>query len=179
MSIPPSVGDVFGAAGACPEIRHGEKVWKVGHPTQAAKDRLEKLVVADAWANIKAAAIGIPEVDDEAVRLFHEAVRNREYRTGGKMWSAAFGRLDGNIKFYLSLIQEHHPEATEADVLELMSEKPDEFLTAMELVTPRFFFVAAEAMGLPPDKGRKWATERAAEFLDALKKARPQTMPTS
>lgn len=173
MSVPPSVGDVVGSD--CPVIQHGEKLWKIGHPTQAAKDRLEKLVVADAWENVTAARLGIPDVDDEAARSFHEAVRNREYRTGGKMWAAAFSRPDGQVKFYLSLIREHHPEATEADVMRLMADKPDEFLTAIELVTPRFFFVAAEAMKLPPDKAKAWAEKLGAEFVQKIRDARPTT----
>ena len=176
MSVPPSVGDVLG--GDCPTIQCDGKTWKIGHPTQAAKDRLEKLVVADAWENVQAAKLGIPEVDDEAARSFHEAVRNRESRTGGKMWASAFGRADGQVMFYLSLIREHHPEATPEDVMRLMADKPDEFLTAIELVTPRFFFVAAEAMKLPPDKAKTWAERLGAEFVQKIRDAR-QTMPSS
>lgn len=180
MSIPPAVGDVLGPAGACPEILHNGKTWKIGHPDQAAKDRLEKLVVADAWNNVKAALLGDPEHDEELKASYQESVRNREYRTGGKLWARAFSRTDGQVLFYLSLIQAHHPEATSQDVVSLMADKPDEFLTAIELVTPRFFFVAAEAMGLPPDKQQTWATEQAGKLLDAIRKARQkQTTPSS
>lgn len=179
MSIPPAVGDVLGPAGACPEIVHNGKTWKIGHPDQAAKDRLEKLVVADAWANVKAALIGDDEHDAELKASYQESVRNREYRTGGKLWAKAFGRVDGQVLFYLSLIQANHPDATSQDVLSLMADKPDEFLTAIELVTPRFFFVAAAAMGLPPDKQATWAMDQAAKFLDAIRKARLQTTPSS
>ncbi len=177
MSVPPSVGDVLGASGAPPTVTSNGKTWKVGYPTGGAKDRLEKLIVADAWENIQAAKLGVPEVDDEMVKSFHTSVRNREYRTGGSLWSAAFSRLDGQVKFYLSLIQEHHPEATAEDVVALMADQPDEFMTAMEIVTPRFFFVVAEAMGLPKDKRAPWATEQAATFLQAFQTARAKLSP--
>jgi len=179
MSVPPSVGDVLGAAGACPEIAHQGKTWKIGYPTKAAKDRLEKLVVADAWASVQAAFIGDPQHDAELKESYHESVRNREYRTGGKLWAKAFSRMDGQILFYLSLVQEHQPAATSEDVITLMADCPDEFMTAMELVTPRFFFVAAEAMGLPKDKQPAWATAQAEAFLKAIRAARTQMTLTS
>ena len=179
MSVPPSVGDVLGASAECPAIEYNGKTWKVGYPTQLAKDRLEKLVVADAWTNVQAAKIGIPEFDDGLVKEFQESVRNREYRTGGKGWASAFSRTDGQVLFYLSLFQEHHPDATSEDVINLMADKPDEFLAAMEVVTPRFFFVAAEAMRIPKDKAKVWAEEQGRKFLQAITDARSQAMPSS
>jgi len=179
--IAPSVGDVLGAAGEPPVIVHNGKTWKMGYPTKAAGERLEKLIVADAWASIKAAECGIPELDMSTRESFHEAVRKRAYRTGGAMWSEAFNRTDGQILFYLSLFREHHPEVTKEDVISIMAECPDEFTTAMLLVTPRFFYVAAEAQGLPPAQRNKFVLEQTAKFKAAVEaaKSQPQTMPSS
>ena len=186
MSIAPSIGDVLGAAGDPPVITHNGKSWKMAYPTAAIRDRLEKLIVADAWTSVKAAECGIPELDDEAKKSFHEAIRNRAYRTGGKMWSEAFGRVDGQLLLYLALLQEYHPEATKEDVVGIMAECPDEFTTAMLLVTPRFFYIAAEAQGLPPAQRKKFALQQTEELRKVVAKARaanetdqPQTTPSS
>lgn len=176
---PPSIGDVLGAAGACPEIELRGKRWKVGHPTQRAKDRLEKLVVSLCWESIKAAQCGVPELDERLVADFTKAVRNREYRTGGAGWAEAFGRPEGQVAFALSLLQEHHPEATADDAVALMSEKGDEFNVALAQVVPGFFGVIAADLKMPPEKREAWVREKAAAFLAALKTPSSSPPPSS
>lgn len=164
----PSVGDVLGAAGASPTIPCNGKVWKLGHPTQAAKDRLEKLVVAEALENVKAAETGVLEIDKANRESLFAAIRQRKFRTGGEEWVQTFSRPEGQVMFALSLLQEHHPDATAADVLELLTDAGDAFAAALLQVVPGFFFIAAGAMGLPEKTRRQWARGMAEKFAAGL-----------
>lgn len=136
----PGVGGMLGAAGPCPEIPLGKRVWKVGHPTQAAKARLEKLAAKVALDEVRRLK---DVLDPAAYREAFDAVTQnlKSYRTWRPGWQAVvFDGANGHL-FLWSLLQEHHPAATEADVLALCREAPEEVAAALAQVIPDFFGV--------------------------------------
>lgn len=134
----PGVQQILGAAGACPEIVHGKRRWKVGHPTQAAKARLEKLAAKVALDEVRRLKDTLdPAAYQEA---FGEAVKSlKNYRTWRPGWQAVVFDPANSHLYLWSLIQEHHPDASEEDVLAICRDAPEEVVAAMAQVLPDFF----------------------------------------
>jgi hypothetical protein len=135
----PSVTTMLGAAGACPEVRHGGKVWKVGHPTQRAKACLEQLAAAQALAEVTVLkGIVPPDQYAELYQSVRDAITARHYKTWGEGWQKiVWGPMSAQL-FLLSLVRENHPDATEDDVLAMAGGAPEQVAAALALVVPPF-----------------------------------------
>lgn len=161
----PGAGMMTGTPGACPEIQAGGKIWKVGHPRQAAKGRLERLAKKVALDEVRAMK-GI--LDPAAYKEAFEGVTNnlRKYDTWREGWQAVVFDPNNSHLFLWSLLQEHHPDITEAQVLEICTLAPEEVRAAFAQVIPDFFQVILKDVmnRLSPDQ---LATVTAA--LDALR----------
>lgn len=150
----PSVTTTLGAAGACPEVRHAGKVWKVGHPTQAAKTTLEQLAVAAAVSEIEALEGTLSPLSyQKAYRELLAAISAREYKTWGPGWErVVWGPMCSQL-FLLSLIRENHQDATEADVVELAAKQPGQVAAALAQVIPNFArLLLSERKDLTPEQ---------------------------
>lgn len=135
----PGIGQMLASTSACPEIPHGKRRWKVGHPTQDAKGRLERLVKKVALDEVRSLKGTLdPATYDET---FREQVRAlKDYDT----WKAGWQRIVFDpeysaLLFLWSLLQEHHPEVTEAEVRALFADAPEEVDAALVQVLPDFF----------------------------------------
>lgn len=152
----PTVGQVLGAAGACPEVEYAGRVWRVGFPTQRAKARLEELFAAQALAEVKALE-GVLDPADYAGELaaVRDAVRSKQYRTWAPGWVAAMNGPEAGTLFLLSLLRENHPDATAADARALAENRADEVNAAVDRVAAPFFeTVAADFPGTPAAKAK-------------------------
>lgn len=156
MAETPGIGIMLGAAGPCPEIPFGGKVWKVGHPTQRAKAELEKLAVAAALDEVRALKGVVPT--DAYREMFAEVtsqITNREFRTWGPAWQrAVFAPANAHL-FLCSLLRECHPQATPADALALAQGCPEEVAAALAQVVPNFLRVLLEGLPLTPEQREK------------------------
>jgi len=153
----PSVMTQLGAAGSCPEIEHKGKIWKVGHPTQRAKAELEKLATQKATRETLSLKELLSPADyGEIFESFRRAVSSGEYKTGKIGWlQTVFSGATAPL-FFLSLLREHHPDATEKDAQTLYSEQPEQTMLALEAVVPPFFDMLLKEMDLPPDQKKHW-----------------------
>jgi hypothetical protein len=152
----PSVQNLLGAAGGCPEIILGGKTWKIGHPTQRAKGVLEELVVSKAVAEIIALKRLLPaEQYSEMFKSLREAIESGDYHTGGTSWAKiALTGLNAHL-FLLALLRENHPEATEEDARKLAISEPEQVQLALARVVPGFFDLLLSGLPLPPDQRAK------------------------
>lgn len=148
----PGVGQMIGTPGACPDIEYGGKKWTVGRPDQNAKGRLEKL----------AAKVAIDEVrrlkdilDPQAYRESFDGVTGnlRKYQTWRDGWQAVVFDPNNSHLFLWSLLQSHHPDISEADVVQLCKAAPEEVRAAFAQVIPDFFTILlADILDrLPPE----------------------------
>lgn len=160
---------MLGTAGTCPQFLWRGKSYTVGFPDDAAKARLEELIIRAETAAVLALKPLIPaeEYSRKLDRLARQN-RSREYRTrSGSLWieyMVGENRAQGFVLYVLSLLQAHHPELTDADVI-IMLEECREFLTmAVDRVVPDFFGWLAAELGLSPDTILK-ATEDAQTIL--------------
>lgn len=171
--IPPAgVQQHLGAAGACPEIEWGGKTWRVGHPVQKARAALEELVAAKAVAETRALeGILDPAAYDAAQKDCLRAIRAGECRTWGAQWVATVNGPDGDYLFLMSLIKPQHPDATEADVSGLMSDRGFELAAALERVCPAFFTeLAAARKGATARQRQEIADQFTARLLPAFRR---------
>lgn len=148
----PSVTDMLGSAGACPEIKHNGKTWRVGHPTQRAKATLEVLAADVAIAEVEALEATMdPKRYAKAYKHVMTSVQSREYRTWGEGWQkVVWGPMSSHL-FLFSLIRENHPDATEANVIELMQTEPTQVARALAQVVPPFVrLLLSERRDIPP-----------------------------
>jgi hypothetical protein len=147
------VGTMLGASGGCPEVVFNGKTWKIGHPTQRAKDTLERLAVSKATQEIMALR-GV--VDAPAYAELFEAhkrdITAGSFRTWGEGWQRITFSPQNAHLFLLSLVRECHPEATERDAQALAIGAPEELQLALAQVVPGFFTVLLADMPLPPEK---------------------------
>lgn len=153
---PASVSALLGAAGACPEIPFKGKAYKVGHPTQAAKARLEQLVVAQAVAEVRELKGVLPP--DAYAELFAETaekVRGRSFKTWGADWQKTVFAPENAHLFLLSLLRGPHPDMSEADARAMMLEAPEECALALGLVVPDFFEMLLADRPLSPEDRAK------------------------
>lgn len=167
----PGVTGILGASGACPEIAHGKRRWKVGHPTQAAKSRLEKLAAKVSLDEVRRLKDALdPAAYQEA---FSEAVKSlKNYRTWRPGWQAVVFDPANSHLYLWSLIQEHHPDATEEDVLAVCRDAPEEVVAAMAQVLPDFFHL------LLSDVKPHLSPEAFAKAEAAVAAMRERAMPT-
>lgn len=148
---PASTQDALGSAGACPEVRWGDKTYRVGFPTQRAKARLEALVAAQAVAEVRALRDSLdPAAYAEMFEAVNDAVRTRQHRTGGRMWQRALAEPGGVLLFPLALFREHHPDMTPEELRALMIAEPEQVRAALLQVVPGFFRAVGEEIGATP-----------------------------
>jgi len=162
----PTVQQFLGDSGVCPEIPHAGRAWKIGHPTQRAKACLEELVAAQALAEVKALA-GVLGPEDYAAELadVRSAIRAKQHRTWGALWTAAVNGPEGPTLFLLSLLRERHPEATADEAADLAAGCPDEVAAALDRVVPPFFgLLVAAKRELPPAERERLTAELVARF---------------
>lgn len=135
----PSVGVMLGAAGPCPEIRLGKQLWKVGHPTEAARAELERLVIQAASAEVLSLKGDLPPAAyAEMLSNFTRAVSAKAYKTWGDGWTEVVSKPENAHLFLLALLRENHPGATAEDSLALLERCPDEVAIAYAQVLPDF-----------------------------------------
>lgn len=152
MSDAGGVGQMLGSAGTPAEIVVGKTKWLVGHPDQAAKARLEKLVAKAALDEVRR----LKDVLDPGTyrEAFAEAVATlKDYRT----WRPGWQRIvfdPAYFHLYLwSLLQEHQPQASEDDVREICERAPEEVRAAVAEVMPGFFrMLLADLEGHAPEE---------------------------
>jgi hypothetical protein len=154
----PRLGDILGAAGSPFEIDHAGKTWRVGHPTQKARDAFNKLVKADALREAQAADAEFPGL--EAVTQFRRDVRH--YSPGGKLWRERITDPRANVLYLLALLREHHPDAGVDDAEALVRDAAPLVAVALEEVTPRFFDLLAADREVPPEVAAALRTAAAA-----------------
>ena len=149
----PGVGAVLGAAGACPEILCGGKLWRVGHPTQAAKSRLEDFAAATAIAEVRALKTVLPpDAYADAWKDTLADVQAKQFRTWGAGWRRVVFDPQNFHLFFLTLLRENHPEATEADAKALLADEPELVAAALARVVPDFFTVLLVGVRLTLDQ---------------------------
>lgn len=133
-----------------PAVPCGGRVWRLGFNTQDAKARLEELFRGHLLAGAR--RLGDP---DEA-RAVRDDVLNGVYRTFQPGWLRTLNSPAGGDLFVLSLLQEHHPDATADDVLGLKAEAGDALEDALRVVVPDFFRALAAQWAAenrqPPDR---------------------------
>jgi hypothetical protein len=135
----PGVGVMLGR-GAEIVLPSGKK-WKVGAPDQFAKWRLEKLAAKVAFDEVRR----LKDVLDPATyaEAFGEVTRNlKSYRTWQPGWQSVVMSPANQHLVLLSLM----PDATEADVLSIFAEAPEEVAAALAQVLPDFFTLLVEPL---------------------------------
>jgi hypothetical protein len=176
MAESPGVGVMLGAAGPCPEFTHAGKRWTVGHPTQAAKARLENLAGKVALDEVRR----MKDVLDPAAyqETFAEVTRSlKDYRTWKPGWQRVVFDPEYAHLFFMSLLQEKHPGVTEGEVLELCAGAPEEVQAALAQVLPDFFQMLLDGIA------DRLTPEARAEVAGAVAKVRaalaPRVPPTA
>lgn len=155
----PGVQTLLGAAGACPEIAHNGKTWRLGHPTQRAKAALEELVAGKAIAEIRSLKSALPP--DAYAELFAELatrISAGDYRTWGPGWQRiVFSPANAHL-FLLSLLRECHDNASEADAKKLALGEPEQVRLALLRVAPGFLSLLLEGLPLQPEQKQQFET---------------------
>jgi hypothetical protein len=152
----PGVGPGLGGSGPCPTVVGGGKTWTIGHPTQRAKAHLEILTAATAIDQLEELKPVLkPEVWARRAAELDAKIDGGQHRTWCPLWSAVNGGPNGTPLFLLSLMRDHHPEATLADVRELIASEPMRVRAALACVVPRFFILLAESAPIPPEMRAK------------------------
>lgn len=132
----------LGAAGVPAEIHAGDRVYKVGHPTQRAKGRLEELVAQQARRDIL--RFGGSAAD------WLDRVEAGDYATLRPGWNRVMQSPAAGSLFLLSLLREHHPDATADDAARLDKAEPEQVRAALARVVPPFFELVLADVPLPP-----------------------------
>lgn len=152
-----TIGIMLGAAGSPAELNdHKGRKWLIGHPTQKAKERLEKLATAKASANLRAMRDTLPEDEyEEHFERLSDKIATGDFKTWRSGWHKIVLAADGSgtALFVLALLKEHHPDATEEDVVDLAVNCPEEIKLAMAQVLPPFMALIVE--GLPIKEKQK------------------------
>lgn len=171
----PSVQQMLGASGACPVVRWNGKAYKLGHPTQAAKGRLEDIASDEAIARIEAKE---GRVKPATIKKMLDRVCDRVVAGDFKTWKPGWQETvwgDGGALFALSLFHEHHPEMTVADVTALIERCGSQYRIALAKVLPDFFeMLLAGREDITPEQ--KTAIQGA--MAEVLKQLLPQPSPT-
>lgn len=138
--------------GPGPTIECGGKTWRLGFNTQDAKARLEELFRAHVMREAvkKKRALGGKEGQD-AYDHDNDAVTDGEYDTFEKGWYRLLAKPAGSVMYLLSLLQEHHPDATAADARSLVVQEPEQTQAAVNAISPDFLCAAAVQNGMSRD----------------------------
>ncbi len=167
-------------AGPGPTVECGGKTWRLGFNTQDAKARLEELirahVVRDAIKTKR--AVGGAE-GQEAYDHTDRQLKAGHYYTFARGWSEILQSPVGAVLYLLSLLQEHHPDAAEADALRLLSEEPEQTEQAVAAVSPDFFAAAAVQRGVKPADAERIAEAVAKATTRTTSGAGPATASAS
>jgi hypothetical protein len=162
----PGIGTMLGAAGACPEIDLKGNRWKIGHPTQRAKAVLEELAVAKAVAEIRRLkGILPPDAYAETFAELTSRIAAGDYRTWGGGWQRVVLAPGNSHLFLLSLLREHHPQASEDDARALALGEPEQVGAALARVVPGFFSLLLDP--LPLQETQRAEANRMLEQLTA------------
>jgi len=157
QKVPKNVAGVSHmAAGPGPTVVSGGKTWRLGFNTQDAKGRLEELVrghvVRDAIKTKR--AVGGAD-GDETYAHTDRLLKQGHYYTFAQGWAEIIQSPVGAVMFLMSLLQEHHPDATEADAMRLLADEPEQIEAAVSAVSPDFFAAAAVQRGVRPEDAVK------------------------
>jgi len=167
-----STTDALGAAGVCPEIVWGDRVYRLGHPTQRAKAAFCDLIADAEFRGVQTAlARGyMTEAKaDAAVERLGQRIDRREHQPGGELfykYSLGSEAGAGAVLFLLSLFRENHPGMTREDVAALSEARPAEVKFAVRRVVPLFLAWALERVTLT-DAQRAALDAKLAATLDA------------
>lgn len=139
--------------GSSPEITFQGKVYRIGHPTQRARETLERLAAAKATLEITALK---GELDATAYAELFESHKQDivagKYRAWGEGWQRITLAPRNHHLFLLALLRENHPDATEREALGLAQGAREEVELALAEVVPGFFTLLVEEMPLPPQQ---------------------------
>lgn len=161
-----------------PTVACNGKTWRFGFNDQDAKGRLEELVRSHVLREAlkDKAAIGGQEGDD-LLSETRTQIRRGYYSTFEKGWIEVVNSPMGAVLFTLSLLQHHHPDATEQDARQLLALEPEQTEEAIFVVAPDFFQSAASQLGAKPEVARQFAEVVAASIV--RKSAPPPASDTS
>jgi len=157
-AAPDPPGTPLGAAGACPAVVWRGGTYKLGHPTQAAKDRYcEALLDAEARrfrVLLDRELITRAEYDARLDRLGGQ-VDVGAHRPGGAIWlryAVGEDATAGTVLFAWALFAENHPTLPVDHVRQMLDEEPAQVKLARRRVLSLFFAWAGDALRLPPEK---------------------------
>ncbi len=177
------VGPALGGKGSpCPVVcLPGGKPWKVGWPTQEAKEEFELIVAEHAVADLQR------RKRMYSVQVFAQKEKELEARFAGgdhlaygALWGAAIDGPDSMPMFLLSLLKEHQPTATFADAKILWKSGAVLVRRAMTLVMPPFVTLLVEdSPRLQEQERPQAAAELTAAILERIGPVPPETAPTT
>lgn len=155
-----------------PAVESAGKTWRLGFNTQNAKARLEELIRARVLRD--ALRLRREAGGDDGEQLWQDtrdSLAAGHYDTFGPGWLRVLRSGIGSTLFVLSLLQKHHPTATEADAAALVANEPDQVNAALAVVAPDFFSAVARQMaaerGAPPEQAERVAAELSAALTSA------------
>lgn len=133
-------GAALGGKGSpCPTVQFWGRTWKIGWPTQEAKQCHEILVAQHAEAELESRrALYTPAKMAVKERALELQLNAGDHRVYGSLWSATVDGPDGMPLFLLSLLREHHPNATIEEARALWSSGSLSVRLAMAQVMPPF-----------------------------------------
>ena len=151
-------------------IKLGNKEWKIGPPTQAAKGELEGSVVQVAERNLELLKPfwSAAKYKQEEAEL-RNAIRGGHWKTWGQLWATIINSPDGNTLFLLSLMREKHLEATFEDAQALWREKTEEVKKAFALQIPSFFAILVTYLPGTPEERAKALADSVEDTFASLK----------
>lgn len=156
--VPPSIGLMLGSAGGPVEFDVAGKTYKLGHPTQKARVRLEKLLIRRATESITCLEGTLNAADYR--KMFDglmRQVRNKEFETWGPAWQTSIleSTQKSIVLFALSLLQEYHPTLTEDDVEEMLVNSYGALPLAIIQVVPSFFLLTIQSLKISAESKAK------------------------
>jgi hypothetical protein len=158
-----SVQQVTGHPG--PTITTGGKTWRLGFNTQNAKGRLEELIRSQVVRSALQIRVELSsELGEQYWQDAQDSLAAQHYSTFGKGWFRVVKSAIGSKLFLLSLMQRHHPDATEADAAYLLANEPEQTEAALVVIAPDFFHAAM--VQIAAEAGKKLDPEAVAALLN-------------
>lgn len=152
-----------------PTIHCDGKVWRLGFNTQDAKGRLEELIRGHVVREALKTKRLLGGADgDEVYESRMDKVDCGHYRTFADGWRKILKTPTGSALFLLSLLQHHHPDATEDDARRLLMREHEQTEAAIVAISPDFFGAMAVQMGASPADAPAVAAAVAAELATAV-----------
>ncbi len=146
-------------------IVSGEK-YLVGFNTQDAKGRLEELVAASVWDRVYATAEKMRH-GEQHIKRVEKLFASGNYATGGEGWREEVLCPNGAILFFLSLLQEHHPDLTAEDATKIFTADPLRCRRVITEVAPDFFQAILRQLGATEEQIQALAPELALSLESA------------